>query len=160
MNRVFLGLAGLTFGLVTAIGGAVAQDRVKAGTLVCDVSGGIGMIIASQKGVQCSFNPDMPGPRETYVGTISKFGLDIGATTSGQMIWAVWAPSKLAFGVLAGTYAGATAEATAILGVGANVLIGGSNSTVALQPLSVTGQAGINLAGGVASLELRSAGSR
>jgi Protein of unknown function (DUF992) len=156
MNRLLLGFAALALGLVTAAGGATAQDRVKAGTLVCDVSAGIGLVIASQKGVQCSFNPDFAGQREFYVGTISKFGLDIGATSAGQMIWAVFAPSTMTPGVLAGTYTGATAEATAIVGVGANALIGGSNRTVALQPLSVTGQTGLNLAGGVASLELRS----
>jgi hypothetical protein len=156
MNRLFVGIAALALGLVTAIGGAAAQDRVKAGTLVCDVSGGIGMIIGSQKSVRCEFNPDLPGQRETYVGTISKFGLDIGATSAGTMVWVVWAPSTWAFGVLAGTYTGATAEATVAVGVGANALIGGSNRTVALQPLSVTGQTGLNLAAGVASLELRS----
>ncbi len=59
------------------------------------------------------------------------------------------------FGALAGTYAGATAEATIAVGLGANVLVGGSNRTVALQPLSVTGQTGLNLAAGVASLTLR-----
>ena len=157
MRRIFLGLGALALGFVTAIGGAAAQDRVKAGTLICDVSGGIGMIIASQKQVQCEFNPDQPGPREVYVGTISKFGLDIGATSGGQMVWAVFAPSSRGFGALAGTYTGATAEATVAVGVGANALIGGSNRTVALQPLSVTGQTGLNLAAGVASLELHSA---
>jgi hypothetical protein len=156
MRRIFLGLGALALGFVTAIGGAAAQDRVKAGTLVCDVSGGIGLIIASQKQVQCEFNPDQPGPREAYYGTISKFGLDIGATSGGQMVWAVFAPSSRGFGALAGTYSGATAEATVVVGLGANALIGGSNRTVALQPLSVTGQTGLNLAAGVASLELRS----
>jgi Protein of unknown function (DUF992) len=157
MRRVFLGLGVLAFGLVAAISGAAAQDRVKAGTLVCDVSGGIGMIIASNKAVQCQFNPDMPGPPEIYYGSISKFGLDIGATSAGQMIWAVFAPSSFGHGALAGSYAGATAEATVAVGLGANALVGGSNRTVALQPLSVTGQTGLNLAAGVASLELRSA---
>jgi hypothetical protein len=157
MNRLLLGFSAVALGLVTAASGAVAQERVKAGTLVCDVSAGIGMIIGSQKGVRCEFNPDMAGPPEYYIGTISKFGLDIGATTAGQMVWAVFAPSTRTPGVLAGTYIGGTAEATAIVGVGANALVGGSNRTVALQPLSVTGQTGINLAGGVASLELRSA---
>jgi hypothetical protein len=71
-------------------------------------------------------------------------------------VWAVYAPSSRGFGVLAGTYTGATAEATVVVGLGANALIGGSNRTVALQPLSVTGQTGLNLAAGVASLELRS----
>ena len=64
MRRILLGLAALAFGLVTAIGGATAQQSVKVGTLVCDVSGGIGMIIGSQKGVQCLFNPNLPGPPE------------------------------------------------------------------------------------------------
>ena len=116
------------------------------------------LIIASNKAVQCQFNPrSCRGPPEIYYGSISKFGLDIGATTAGQMIWAVWAPSAYGHGVLAGVYTGATAEATVAVGLGANALIGGSNRTVALQPLSVTGQTGLNLAAGVASLELRSA---
>jgi Protein of unknown function (DUF992) len=157
MRRIFLGLGALALGFVTAIDGAIAQDHIKAGTLVCDVSGGIGMIIGSQKGVQCQFNPDLPGPPELYIGTISKFGLDIGATSGGQMVWAVYAPSSRGPGILAGVYSGATAEATIAVGLGANALVGGSNRTVALQPLSVTGQTGLNLAAGVASLELRSA---
>jgi hypothetical protein len=157
MRRIFLGLGSLALGLVTAIGGAAAQDRVKAGTLVCDVSAGIGMIIGSQKDVQCLFNSDRPGPREAYVGTISKFGIDIGATSGGQMVWVVYAPTSRVFGALAGVYSGATAEATIAVGLGANALVGGSDRTVALQPLSVTGQTGLNLAAGVATLELRPA---
>jgi hypothetical protein len=157
MRRIFLGLGSLALGLVTAIGGAAAQDRVKAGTLVCDVSAGIGMIIGSQKDVQCLFNSDQPGPREAYVGTISKFGIDIGATSGGQMVWVVYAPTSRVFGALAGVYSGATAEATIAVGLGANALVGGSDRTVALQPLSVTGQTGLNLAAGVATLELRPA---
>jgi hypothetical protein len=156
VKRIFLGLGALAFGLVTAMGNASAQTNgVKVGTLVCDVSGGLGMIIASQKSVQCLFNPNQPGPPEAYVGTISKFGLDIGGTTAGQMVWAVYAPTTRVFGALAGTYTGATAEATIAVGLGANVLIGGSNRTIALQPLSVSGQTGLNLAAGVASLSLR-----
>ena len=140
MRRVFLGLGALAFGFVTAIGGAAAQDRVKAGTLVCDVSGGIGMIIGSQKGVQCHVQSgSCRARRSAYVGTISKFGLDIGATSAGQMVWAVYAPSSRGYGALAGVYTGATAEATVAVGLGANALVGGSNRTVALQPLSVTG---------------------
>jgi hypothetical protein len=157
VNRMYLGLGALAFGLITAIGSATAQpaQRIKLGTLVCDVSGGIGMIIGSQKGVQCLFSPSMPGPPEAYVGSITKLGLDIGATSAGQMVWAVYAPTTRAFGALAGVYAGATAEATVAVGLGANVLIGGSDRTIALQPLSVSGQTGLNLAAGVASLELR-----
>ena len=145
-----------------AIGGfvaqpAAAQDRTRVGTLNCDISGGLGLIIGSSKQVQCLFNPSGRGPREAYVGTINKFGIDIGATAGGHMVWAVYAPSSRRYGALAGNYGGASAEATVGLGAGANVLIGGSNRTITLQPLSVQGQTGLNVAAGVAGLELRPA---
>jgi hypothetical protein len=130
-------------------------DRTKVGTLECDVSGGIGMIIASKKSVQCVFTPSQADlPREIYVGDIEKFGLDIGATSGGKMLWSVVAPTSRARGALAGHYAGASAEATVGAGAGANALVGGSNRTVTLQPVSVQAQAGLNLADGVAGLNL------
>ena len=162
MRRIFIALSAFAFVVATA-GAAAAQSPVKVGGLTCDISGGIGMIIASQKAVQCLFTPDPmvppgPAPQEAYVGSIKKFGLDIGATTAGQMVWAVYAPTNsYAPGALDGVYAGATAEATFAVGLGANVLIGGSNRTIALQPLSVTGQTGLNVAAGVAALELHRA---
>jgi len=136
---------------------AQPANLTKVGTLTCDISAGIGFIIGSKKNVTCAFTPSLPGPREVYTGSITKFGLDIGATSGGAMIWAVYAPTSLSFGALAGNYAGATAEATVGAGVGANVLIGGSNRTVTLQPLSVQGQTGLNVAAGVAGLTLDSA---
>ena len=136
-----------------------AQARVKAGVLSCDVSGGFGWIIGSVKTVNCIFTPDRPGPSEGYVGVINKFGLDIGVTTRQNMVWGVFAPSEGPLrGALAGSYVGATGEATFAVGLGANVLVGGSNRSVALQPVSVTGQTGINIAAGVADLQLRPAG--
>jgi hypothetical protein len=156
MKRPALGAAAVALSLALA-GAASAQapQRAKAGTLTCDVSAGIGMIIGSQKQVQCLFTPAEPGPREVYVGTISKFGLDLGATTGGEMVWSVYAPTTGRIAALAGTYAGATAEATVGAGLGANVLVGGSDRTVALQPVAVQGQSGLNVAAGVAELELR-----
>jgi hypothetical protein len=136
---------------------AQRHDRTKVGALTCDISAGIGVIIASKKHVTCMFTPSKPGPREVYVGSISKFGLDIGATTGGEMVWSVFAPSNRKFGALAGHYTGASAEATVGVGAGANVLVGGSNRTVTLQPVSVQGQTGLNLAVGVAGLDLRPA---
>ena len=154
--RLSLGLTISLLGIFAALGVAAAQpaERVKAGTLNCDISAGIGLIIGSHKEVQCLFTPDVPGPSEVYVGSINKFGLDIGATSGGSMVWAVYAPTNRRFGALAGVYSGATAEATIAVGLGANVLVGGSDRTVALQPLSITGQTGLNVAAGVASLEL------
>ena len=150
---------------VLAVAAAVAlpipasaqTNRTKVGTLSCDISGGIGLIITSKKDLTCMFTPSQPGPREVYVGSITKFGLDLGATAGGEMVWAVYAPSTRKFGALAGNYGGATAEATVGAGLGANVLVGGSDRTVALQPVSVQGQAGLNVAAGVADLRLRPA---
>jgi hypothetical protein len=146
-------LAGLSIGSP-----ASAQGRVKAGTLACDIAPGVGFIIGSRKEIACRFYPSRRGwRREVYMGSIDKFGLDIGATTGGRMIWAVYAPTTRRAWPLAGHYAGATAEATVGAGLGANVLVGGSNRTVSLQPLSVQGQVGLNVAAGVAELNLRPA---
>lgn len=136
---------------------AMAQQPPKVGTLTCDISGGVGMIITSQKTMACTFAPSAGGAKETYVGSISKFGLDIGATTQGRMVWAVYAPTSRKSGALAGTYTGASAQATVGAGLGANVLVGGSDRTISLQPVSVQGQSGLNLAVGVSGLQLRAA---
>jgi hypothetical protein len=154
---VFAALAGVAAVALPVPSVAQAPDRTKAGTLTCDISAGIGLIIASKKDLTCMFTPSQPGPREVYTGSISKFGLDLGATTGGEMVWAVYAPSTRRFGALAGHYGGAAAEATVGAGVGANVLIGGSDRTVTLQPLSVQGQTGLNVAAGVAELNLHPA---
>ena len=132
-----------------------ANAQTKVGTLDCDVSAGVGMIITSQKSVQCTFSPTTGRRPEVYMGTITKFGIDVGATSGGRMIWTVFAPTTANLrGALVGNYVGATAEATVGAGVGANALVGGSDRTITLQPLSVQGQTGLNLAVGVAGLTL------
>jgi hypothetical protein len=152
MNRLMSCAIALMLALASS--GPAGAQRVKAGTLDCDVSGGWGWIIGSVKSVSCVFTPDRPGPVEYYGGSIRKFGIDIGATGRQSMVWAVFAESYGGRGALAGDYVGATGQATVALGLGANVLLGGSNRTVALQPLSLTGQTGLNLAVGVADLQL------
>lgn len=155
--RTVARLAAVAAGAALVGGTAAAQprDRIQAGQLTCDISGGIGLIIGSQRALNCSFTPSIPGPIEFYTGTLTKLGIDIGITGSGVMVWAVYAPTDRPAGALAGSYAGATAEATVVAGVGANVLIGGNNQTVALQPLSLQGQTGLNVAAGVAGIDLR-----
>jgi len=103
------------------------------------------------------FMPSRSGPREVYSGSISKFGLDLGATTGGEMIWAVYAPGHKQFGALAGRYGGASAALTIGAGLGANVLVGGLNRSVSLQPVSLQSETGLNVAAGVTELELRPA---
>ncbi|HEY2229216.1 MAG TPA: DUF992 domain-containing protein [Xanthobacteraceae bacterium] len=155
MRRGILGAMIVALAAGSFSGPSAQAQRIRAGVLNCDVSGGIGLIIGSQRQVNCLFSPDTPGPQEGYYGTITKFGLDIGATAGGSMVWGVYADTTRGYGFLAGDYAGATGEATIAVGLGANVLVGGSNRTVALQPVSVTGQVGLNLALGVANLSLR-----
>ena len=136
--------------------GPAAAQRLKAGVLTCDVTAGVGFIIGSSKSVFCNFMPDQPGPPEAYAGSISKFGLDVGATSAGVMVWVVFTGTGgYGPGFLTGDYVGATAEATVAVGLGANVLVGGSNRTIALQPVSVGSQVGLNFAVGVANLHLQ-----
>jgi len=160
IKRALLGAAGALslFAMAASPASAQSTERVQAGVLNCDVSGGLGLIIGSQKEVTCQFIPaDNNSRPEVYVGVINKFGLDIGATAQGQMVWNVFAPTSRPVAALAGDYVGAGAEATIAVGLGANVLIGGNNRTVALQPISVQGQTGLNIAAGVTELRLRAA---
>lgn len=139
---------------------AFAQDRTEVGVLDCTIEGGAGFILGSSKDLSCVFDPAGEGPNEAYVGVVNKVGVDIGVTGESIMKWAVLAPSASPWpaGALAGSYVGASAEATAAIGAGANVLIGGSSQTIALQPLSIQGQTGLNLAVGVAEFRLQPAG--
>lgn len=155
LRAPLLAAAALAAGIVAGL--PSAEAAVKVGTLRCNVSGGLGLIITSSKTMACSFTPSR-GARETYVGTIRRFGLDIGATDKGVMVWGVFAPTNAwPRGALAGAYAGGSAEATAGAGVSANALVGGNNNTISLQPLSVGAQTGASLALGVSALELRPA---
>jgi hypothetical protein len=140
--------------LAVSATGAIAQDRVKAGTLRCDVSGGLGLIITSTREMECKFTA-ADGHTERYWGKVQKFGLDIGGTTGGVLAWDVYAPTVgPRRGALAGEYAGVTASATVGPGLGANALLGGNDRSVGLQPLSLQVQGGLNLSAGVASLTL------
>jgi Protein of unknown function (DUF992) len=144
---------GLTAALLMVSTGSVAAQQSRAGVLTCDVSAGLRLILGSQKEVSCAFAPEGPGRREDYDGTITKFGLDLGIIGGAVMVWAVFT-STAAPGFLAGDYAGVSGEASVGVGLGANVLVGGSNRTATLQPLSVQGQIGLNFAVGVAALHL------
>jgi len=134
---------------------AEAKGGVKVGVLNCTIAGGVGYIIGSSKKVKCSYQSNS-GRVEYYKGSIGKLGVDIGVTGKAKVAWLVFAPGKINHGALAGTYTGASAQATAIVGLGANVLVGGFKKTINLQPVSIQGQTGLNVAVGIASLNLRS----
>ena len=93
---------------------------------------------------------------EHYAGSISKWGVDIGYTGKGKLIWAVFAPtSDVRPGAIEGEYAGASAQANVGVGLGANVLIGGLDKSIALQPVSVEGSTGLNVAAGIGQISLK-----
>jgi hypothetical protein len=141
--------------VITAFAGEVLPGDVKVGTLQCDLSPTIGLVVGSHQTLACRFQPDNGGPMERYAGSINRIGLDIGVTAGGRLAWAVYAPTTgLVPGGLAGTYVGASGDVTIGVGIGANLLVGGSGRTAALQPLSVEGQFGANLALGIANLSL------
>ncbi len=152
-------LAGGVLALATAVRppAAAGQGGVKVGILSCNVAGGWGLIFGSSKKVNCTFEPQQ-GQTERYTGDIAKFGADIGYSKAAVMIWGVWAPTSDIKGkALAGTYVGATGGAAVGVGVGVNVLVGGFNKSVTLQPVSIEGSVGLNVAAGVAALTLQAA---
>lgn len=142
--------------LAGATGPASAQSKsgVNLGSLTCTVAGGMGFVFGSSKDLSCLFSRSN-GVAERYTGSIKKFGIDIGFTKEAQMVWLVFAPGNVGAGALAGSYAGATASATVGVGAGANVLVGGSNKQITLQPVSVEGSVGLNVAAGIGEVELR-----
>jgi hypothetical protein len=152
-----LALLGALSCSIFAAGASSAQipaEHVQAGTLTCDISGGIGFVIGSQKALNCSFVPAVPGPPEFYRQDHQARDRSRWHQKRRHGV-AVYAPTSRAAGLLAGTYGGASAEVTVGAGVGANILVGGSFRTVELQPFTVQQQTGFNLAAGVAEIELR-----
>ena len=133
---------------------AKSKSGVNVGSLTCKVAGGMGFIFGSTKALDCLF-ARTDGIAEQYSGTVNKYGVDIGFTKESHIVWLVFAPGQIASGALAGGYAGVTAAVAAGLGVGANVLLGGSNKQITLQPLSVEGGIGLNVAAGVAEVTLK-----
>jgi len=131
-----------------------ATQGVNVGVLTCNVASGWGFVFGSSKDLHCTFRENNRHVVH-YAGKIAKFGVDIGYTEGGVLIWGVFAPtSNVEPGSLEGNYVGVTASATIGVGVGANVLVGGFHKSVSLQPLSVKGNTGLNVAAGIGSISL------
>lgn len=143
--------------LVLATQAQAAPHGVKVGLLTCHVESGWGYVIGSSKDMKCDYQPN-EGERDHYTGSISKLGVDIGYVNSAIIVWDVVAPSSdVRPGALQGDYAGATASATVGAGIGAHVLLGGFDKSIALQPVSVEGNTGLDIAAGVGEMSLRKA---
>ena len=144
--------------LAVLSGSATAQARLpfRVGGLTCSTGARVGLVLGSRQDMRCVFVASGTGQQYIYAGTIRRIGLDLGITRGGTLFWAVFARnSQIGRGTLRGNYVGASGNVAVGLGLGAKVLIGGSRRTITLQPLSVEGQIGINLALGVANLTLR-----
>ena len=145
---------GLLIGILVYSNPAQAQGGAQVGTLTCNVASGWGFVFGSSRALRCTFAGS--GRTEHYAGTIQRFGVDIGFTQAGVLVWGVLAPtSNMAPGALAGNFVGATGSATVGVGAGANVLVGGSNRTISLQPVSFEGSTGLNVAAGIGAINLR-----
>ncbi|WP_192177764.1 DUF992 domain-containing protein [Mesorhizobium amorphae] len=157
MHKTIIAVAVIAAALT---GQAHARDQgIELGTLECAIGGGTGFIFGSSKDLSCTFTPaDKTFAPEAYFGAVNKYGLDIGTTKQSVMQWLVLTPLKNIYapGALAGDYIGASAEVTATVGAGANLLVGGSSQAFTLQPLSLQTQTGINIAIGVSQFQLRS----
>lgn len=143
--------------LALASPASAATSGVKLGLLVCNVSSGWGFVFGSSKELNCNYRPN-DGQVDRYVGSISKFGVDIGYTSAGVIVWEVLAPtSDIRAGALEGEYIGGTAGATVVGGVAAHALIGGLDKSITLQPLSLEGNKGLNVAAGIGQMSLKAA---
>jgi hypothetical protein len=157
MKKSFgLMLSAVALGAFALTGSAQAAEHgVKVGELTCGVASGWGFVFGSSKDLRCVFRQSDHKPVQ-YTGSISKFGVDIGYTEGGLLVWEVVAPtSDVRPGALEGDYVGVSAGATAGVGVGANVLVGGFDKSFSLQPLSVSGNKGLNVAAGIGSISLK-----
>ena len=158
MSR-FTVLAGLAATVLAASSASTAaqqpMQRVQVGILECRGGASVGFIVGSVTNLGCVLRAEGM-PEDRYVATIRKVGLDLGITQESALLWGVYAPvARLGPGALSGDYAGAQGSASVGVGLGGNVLVGGSANSIALQPLSVQGQVGLNVAAGLESLELR-----
>ena len=155
--RNLIGVGAITTAIFLCASSVQAQEKatVRAGYLTCHVASGWGFVFGSSRDVKCAYARDKDYT-EYYTGSITKFGADIGYLSSAVMLWAVVAPtSSLDPGALAGHYGGATASVALGVGAGANVLVGGFKKSIALQPVSIEGQNGLNVAAGIAQLSLK-----
>src|SRR6201991_1199673 len=148
----------LSAALVAMAGPAVSQSPTwtQSGMLSCKLNPSIGFVIFGHQSMECRFVPSIPGPPQFYEGALNTVGIDIGIVGTGGLAWGVLAPTAgVPAGALAGTYVGASGDIAVGAGVGANLLVGGSNRSFALQPLSVEGSVALNVTLGLSSLQLR-----
>jgi len=141
--------------VIAPIAGANALPPVRAGILQCQGGQNVGFVVGSVTSFECVFQSEGRRP-EPYIATVRRYGVDLGFTDQTRFTWAVNAPTgRLGRGELAGNYGGVGANASIGIGGGGNFLVGGPANAYALQPISVQGQTGLNVAAGIADIELQ-----
>jgi hypothetical protein len=141
--------------LVAPIASANALPPVRAGILQCQGGQNVGFVVGSVTSLECVFQSEGRRP-EPYIATVRRYGVDLGITGQTSLAWAVNAPTgQVGRGDLAGNYGGVGANASIGVGFGGNFLVGGPANSYALQPISLQGQTGLNVAAGVADIELQ-----
>lgn len=151
-------LSAVAAAMLMATASTGAKANVEVGGLTCRSAGGVGYVVGSTLSFQCVFVPSGGGPAHRYLGVVRRIGVDLGVTQNISLGWAVFAPTGVVHpGDLAGNYGGVQGNASIGVGVGANALVGGSNNTIALQPVSAEAQTGLNVSAGLTDLELRPA---
>jgi len=148
-------LAALTLPMIFGTSGAAFAARLAVGSLACTAGESGGVIVMTDQALDCVFQPSDGGEPQQYVGEVRKFGLDVGVTGGTQIQWLVladesdWDPSALG-----GNYLGVSADASLGIGVGVNVLLGGTNGSIVLQPVSIQEEVGVDIAVGITDLQL------
>jgi hypothetical protein len=143
--------------LVSSFAGANAQQGVQIGVLHCDGGQNVGFVVGSVANLTCVFQGEGRRP-EAYIATVHRFGVDLGFTQQTQFAWAAYGPTnQIGRGGLGGSYGGVGANASVGVGFGGNFLLGGNGNAYTLQPISLQGQTGLNVAAGIASIDLQPA---
>jgi len=154
-KTAFAKVALATAALIAPLAAANALPPVRAGILQCQGGQNVGFVVGSVTSLECVFQSEGRRP-EPYIATVRRYGLDLGITAQTQLAWAVNAPnSRISRGNLAGNYGGVGANASVGVGGGGNFLVGGPANSYALQPISLQGQTGLNVAAGIADIELQ-----
>jgi hypothetical protein len=155
-HRLLLATLALAAMLSLPAAAQTPQSWTQVGSLSCRVDPNIGFIIVGHQPMECLFTPNTQTPPQAYDGAINTVGLNVGISAGGVLGWAVFAPTTgVPAGALAGDYVGVSGDIGIGVGAGANVLLGGSGRTIALQPLSLQGSVALNVVLGVSSLKLR-----
>ncbi|MET0907531.1 MAG: DUF992 domain-containing protein [Bradyrhizobiaceae bacterium] len=157
LSKMF-GLSAVALAASVVTANAQQPGRVQVGVLECRGGQNVGYVLGSNAQLNCVFQ-SAGGRAEGYVASLRRFGLDLGFTENTTVQWAIYAPTtRVPRGGLAGSYSGVGTNASVGVGFGGNFIVGGPNNSYGLQPISVQGQTGFNVASGIVQLDLQPAG--